>query len=949
MYLEALATYVVKHVETDPSDLCFVFPNRRSGLFFRRFLVKHSDRTTWAPRILTINELMIELGGLEIADPLDILFDLYDNYKKAIPQPEPFDSFYPWGEMMISDFDTLDKYLVDPNSVFRNIKELREIDESFGGLEEAQVEFVRKFWKSFHQGDATREKEIFLSTWKLLPKLYHALVNTLQARGEGYEGMIYRKVAESDVFALHNQLSHAHYYFIGFNALSTSEKQLFRKMKNRKVASFFWDFDEYYLENEAMEAGRFLRENIREFPPPADLGIFRNLEAEQEIRIFDLPSDVLQAKTVHQLLQERTSPIEEANDTAIIACDENLLMPVLVSLPEQVDLVNITMGYPFSNTPLNSFIEGILRLYRNARASGNNRTRYYNRDVLSVLNHQYYKLISKTDPTALVDQIIGENRVYVEPAFFQDDFSRTIFRPVTTAYELRNVMNELLMFILQRLQEAETHHYLELEKEYVLVMLSRINKLKRITGDRSDVELITFIRLFRRVMASQRIPFTGEPLAGMQVMGILETRLLDFDNIIMLSVNEDIMPESSAGNSFIPYSLRYAYGLPVREDMDAIYAYYFYRIIQRAKKVDLLFKSASEGVRSGEMSRYLYQVKYDFNARIIRPVLPVSSAEKVAVRIEKTPVVMEQLRKYLVGDPSGKYLSPSALNTYIECSLKFYFRKVTRVQEQEELLEELDPIGFGNILHHTIHELYQSIAGEHTRISSADLKQLIKSPSLDTILERNFAREYFNSGGNRQIEGRNLVIIAILKKYLVRIIETDMAIAPLELIDLEKEYEMVMKIPVGAGTDQVKIGGMIDRVDRPAGGTVRIIDYKTGNAELNFTSIASLFDPERNMRNKQAFQAMVYASLYLDQHPGHAVMPGLYVVKKLFEDRYTPEFRIGTTRKKTSLLDFNDYHEEFLEYLARLLSEIYDPEVPFEQTSVTDRCKHCDFREICSR
>ena len=949
MFLEALAAYVVKHVQTDPSELCFVFPNRRSGLFFKRFLVRHATRTMWAPRILTINELVADLGGLEIADPLDTVFELYDIYTKTAVTPEPFDSFYAWGEMMISDFDTLDKYLVDPDAVFRNIRELKEIDERFGGLEEEQVEFIRRFWKSFHQGGETREKEIFLSTWKLLPKLYHSLTNALNSKGEGYEGMIYRKVAESDMLVLDSRMEYEHYYFVGFNALSESEKQLFRKMKKKGVASFFWDYDEHYMENESMEAGRFLRENLREFPPPADLDIFRNLSTDLPVRIFDLPSDVLQAKTLNQLLRERASPIEEANDTAIIACDENLLMPVLVSLPEQVDLVNITMGYPFSNTPLSSFIETILRLYRNARNSAGERTRYYNRDVLSVLNHQYYKLISATDPATEVKRIIHENRVYIEPDFFSDAFARSIFRSVNTASALCDVLNDLLMFILTRLQEEDGHRYQDLEKEYVLVMLSRLNKLRKVTTDRPGVELHTFIRLFRKIMANQRIPFTGEPLAGLQVMGILETRLLDFDHVIMLSVNEEIMPASSAGNSFIPYSMRYAYGLPVREDMDAIYAYYFYRIIQRAKKVDLLFRSASEGVRSGEMSRYLYQMKYAFSARMIRPVLSVSSAEKVAVRIPKTTEVMDRLAIYLEGDSSGKYLSPSALNTYIECSLKFYFRKIARVQEQEELQEELDPIGFGNILHHSIHELYESMSVRHSDITTADLEQVTSGTILDEVVERNFAREYFKSGGRRQIEGRNLVILAILKKYLLKIIETDKAIAPVALIDLEKEYEMEMEVQLANGPSHVKLGGKIDRVDRPAGGVTRIIDYKTGSSELGFDSIASLFDADRSNRNKEAFQAMVYASLYLHQHPDEPLMPGLYVVRKLFEEKYSPEFRMGGKGQKTPLLDFNDHREEFQEHLAQLLGEIFDPAVPFEQTNVTERCKYCDFREICNR
>jgi CRISPR/Cas system-associated exonuclease Cas4 (RecB family) len=949
MFLEALAKYITTRAEGDPAGRCFVFPNRRSGLFFKRFLVKHTKGTGWSPRILTINELMTELSGYQQADPLDMLFTLHDIYTAKAAFPEPFDTFYAWGEMMISDFDTLDKYMVDPDAIFRNIRELKEIDENFGGLEEEQVAFIRKFWKSFHQGDVTKEKELFLATWKLLPELYHALKELLAEKGEGYEGMMYRAVAETDMATLFERLVDTHYYFVGFNALSKSEKMLFGKLQKRGLASFFWDYDQEYISDASMEAGRFLRENIVQFPPPADLGVFSNLKTDRDIRIFDLPSDILQSKTIHKLLSERKSTITEANDTAIIACDENLLMPVLVSLPEQIDLVNITMGYPFSNTPLFSFVESILRLYRNKRVSKSGTFSFYNKDVLSVLNHQYFKLISDEDPTALAHKIVYENRVYVEPSFFNGGFAAVIFREVTTVDQLCRYLDDLLQHILGRLLNEEGHQYRELEKEYILVVQGRLNKLSQIIQERRELEPETFMRLFRKIMWNQRIPFTGEPLAGLQVMGILETRLLDFENVIMLSVNEDVMPKSSAGSTFIPYSMRYAYGLPVREDMDAIYAYYFYRIIQRAGKVDLLFKSASEGVRSGEMSRYLYQMQYDYDAKVIRPVMPVSASETQPVIIKKTPEILAKLERFIAGAEGDKYLSPSALNTYIECSLKFYFRKIAQIQEQEELLEELDAIGFGNILHTTIHRLYEQLSAGQPQITREELLALSSGDLLDKKLEEVFVNEYFRSGKRRTIEGRNLIILAILKKYLLKIIETDAAIAPLELVSMEEDYKMERGIATPAGRIVVRLGGKIDRVDRPEGDITRIIDYKTGGSELKFESIASLFDREQKGRNKEAFQAFLYALLYLERHPEEPVQPGLYVVRKMFGEDYSSRFMMGGSGKKQPVLSFNEYVEEFSEHLAVILTELYDPTVPFVQTEVLDHCKYCDFKEICDR
>jgi CRISPR/Cas system-associated exonuclease Cas4 (RecB family) len=783
----------------------------------------------------------------------------------------------------------------------------------------------------------------------LLPLIYRELNAELIKGGVGYEGMIYRNVAEMDLAELSEKLQHEHYTFVGFNALSSSEKKLFSVLKKKDAASFFWDYDEQYIQDESMEAGRFLRENLKLFPPPLDLGIFSSLKNGRNIRIFDLPSDVLQAKTVHQLISERDSSIEEANDTAIIACNENLLMPILFSLPEQVDLVNITMGYPFSSTPLSSFIDSLLRVQRNVRISKAGKVSFYHRDVLSVLNHQYFKLVSQENPSKFVRSIIRENRVYIDAKFFSDGFASIIFSEIKTVTDLCAYLEQVLRFILNNLLEEDEGQKRELEKEYVLVMLSRLNKLSEITSGREDLEKITFMKLFKKIMFNLRIPFTGEPLAGLQIMGILETRLLDFENVVMLSVNEDVMPRSSAGHSFIPNSMRYAYNLPTREDMDAIYAYYFYRLIQRSKKVDLLFKSASEGVNTGEMSRYLYQMKYDYSAKIIRPVLPVTSSENKTIEIHKTPEIMAIMNKYLEGEKNGRYLSPSSLNTYIECPLKFYFRKIVNVREQDELLEELDAIGFGNILHKTIHHLYDALKEGKNSISSHDLELLMKSKELEEHLLNEFRKEYFKSDKDRELEGRNLIIFAILKKYLLKIIETDAKIAPLEFLDLEEDFHSVREIETEKEKLRIALGGQIDRVDRTSDGITRIIDYKTGNPDLKFSSIASLFDHEQNPRNKEAFQAFVYASLYLEKNPDHIVQPGLYVVRKLFGKEYSPIFEMREGKGQEPIISFNQYLEMFNENMESLLKQIFDPNIPFSQTTIVKRCEYCDFKGICQR
>jgi hypothetical protein len=948
MFLEKLAKYILDETP-DLRDRTFIFPNRRSGLFFRRFLAEQAGRTTWAPEILTISDFMEQLSGLKKADPLDLLFELYGHYRTMVSEPEPFDAFFPWAELMIRDFDALDKYLVDPESIFRNIKEIKEIDAKFGGLEEEQIAYIRKFWIHFNEGNPSDEKEVFLQTWNMLPTIYAKLSASLKAQGKGYEGLLYREVAGMPPDLLRDRLKRVQYIIVGLNALNACEKTVLKRMQQMDVVRFFWDYDRRYIDDQHMEAGRFMRENIREFPPAADLEEFSGLSATKEIRIFDLPSDILQAKTVHRILSDRDEPLNRVNDVAVVACDEDLLMPVLSSLPPDVGEVNVTMGYPFSNTPLNSFIDALLRLIRNARIARDGSLSFYHRDVVSVLHHQYFRLVAEEDPGDAVKVIHERNLMYVDAGLFNGAMERRIFSGVSDAASLCTYLREVLRYILSKLKEREDDRFVALEEEYILLMLTRLNKLSEHMGRGAPIEIQTFVRLLRKLTSGLRVPFIGEPLAGLQVMGILESRLLDFDHVIMLSMNEDTMPGASDTSSFIPYSLRFAYGLPVREDMDAIYAYYFYRLIQRADKVDLLFNSASEGVKSGEMSRYLYQMNYEYNAQLIRPLLPVHATEINPIVIEKTVHVQELLAQYLVGSEETRYLSPSALNAYIECPFKFYLKFLCGVDRADEVLEELDAIGLGNILHESIYRIYEPFRKKKTPVRREDIEALLNDPGLDVILREAFNEEYFHSRKMRPLEGRNLVFFDIIRSYLRQILRIDAGIAPFDILELEQKHRVELQLDTGKEGLLVQLGGTIDRVDRPPGAAQRIIDYKTGKADRSFTGIEALFDPERKNRNKEAFQALMYAWIYAQGIPDVPVRPGLYIARNLFAENYSPEFRMGEGRKKEALEDFTPLTRVFEEKLRDLLREIFDREIPFTQTDIEERCRGCDFKNICQR
>jgi hypothetical protein len=949
IFLDILAKHLLQKHGAALSNFAFVFPNRRSGLFFQRYLNDYAEETMWVPELKTINELIQDISELQIADPMDIQFDLYDIYSGMTPNPDSFDEFYPWGEMMATDFDQLDKYLVNPSSIFKNIKELKEIDEKFGGLEEEQVAFIRQFWKNFHTGDMSKEKAVFLRTWEMLPGLYSALNEHLRTRREGYEGMLYKEVAELDIDRLDEKLGAKHYFFIGFNALSKCERRLFARMKDKGVASFFWDYDISYKTASSMEAGRFIRQNMIDFPPPDDLEIFSQLQAEKKIRIFNLPTDILQAKTIHKIIKNVDEEIKEVSDMAIVACDENLLLPVLVSIPEEIEQLNITMGYPFKNTPMYGILDSILKLIKNIRRTKAGEVRFYHRDVSSILNHQYFRMIEEVSNTKLQEEMVRENKVYIHPEYFSGEFDTLIFRDIKNIPEFISYLDSIFRFILQKLRGVEEYQHLELEKEYIFLLLSRLNKLEDILKDREPIEFPMFIRLFRKIIVNQRVPFTGEPLAGLQVMGILETRLLDFKHVVLLSMNEDIMPKSSAGNSFIPYSLRFGYELPTREDMDAIYAYYFYRLIQRAEKVDLLYNSASEGVRSGEMSRYLYQMQYSYGAEVISPVLSVMSKDHEIPVVHKTPEVMDLLWGYKSGNEKELYLSPSALNSYIECPLRFYFQKLARISKGEELLEEVDAIDLGKIVHETIAELYETLKEKHNMITAEHLGLLLKSEDLGKSLEKFFNQIFFHNDRKRKIEGKNLIIYEIIRKYLEQIIRADIKIAPFELVDLEQKYPFDLKVEINGAESSIAMGGKIDRIDKLNGDTIRIIDYKTGGAGLRFSTIESLFNSDEKGRNKEAFQALLYCWLYMKKVDADVIQPGLYLLRQINTPDFSPLFRMGEMGEINDFQNFIEHKDEFEALLISLIEEIYKPEIPFSQTPVIERCEYCDFNTLCQR
>ncbi len=956
-FLEKLAYHLHDHFGDALGRQCIIFPNRRAGVFFRHYLQNTLDSSAWLPEIHTISGFMENLSGLSYADPIELNFELYRIYCGLVGKPETYDEFYYWGEMTLGDFNDIDKYLVNAGDLFRNMADLKDVDNIFDYLSPAQKELIIRFWSHFRDKNLSSEQQSFLGLWNILHPLYTGFREVLFSRQTGYEGLVYREVAERIGREEYPDIPGEKVIICGFNALSAAERQLFRHLRNSGRALFYWDYDQQYREDTVAEAGRFIRRNLEEFPPDPDFPEdFNNLGKRKVFRVFNLPSDVLQAKKLHKLLSERELlPESSFSDTAVILCDEDLLQPVLSSLPDNIPGLNITMGYPLRNTPVFSFIDNLLRLQKNF-SSGSDQVggRFYYKDVLSVLNHQYTRAIPGKDAEEMSAEIHKRNMIYIRSSFFEGNqlFSR-IFRKAGSATEMISYLSEILDILVSLIMGGEEQKdQLPGDGEFIFHIRTRLNKLYQVFSENPAYDgLETFIRLFRKLLSSSRIPFEGEPLQGIQLMGILETRLLDFDKLVFLSLNEGVMPDPSAGVSSVPASLRYAFGMPTREDKDAIYAYYFYRLIQRANHIDIMYNSKTEGLNTGEPGRYIYQLKYLYNFDIRYETVSFRTGGKKpeAISIDKTDAVIAKLTDFTL--EGSRKLSPTSITTYLDCPLRFYFTYIAGIREEEEAAEDIDAPGFGNLLHKAMELLYEPFVS--VEVTQADFKRIMQEDYIKGCLDDAFRQVFYKSvdpAAEVVPEGRNIIVYEVIRKMVSAILKNDSLHAPFRILALEEKVERICT--AGDKGRGIRIGGTIDRRDE-RDGLVRIVDYKTGRAEKVFTSLDQLFERENwpsGKSLKAILQTFVYAWI-IDGTSDHAgVKPELYVAGELFMDDFSPDIFIKADKEDARpLRNFSEIKDDFGSHLAGLIHDIFDRNIPFSQTEDINRCSYCPYSGICHR
>ncbi len=956
-FLKLVAADLYKHTEGNLAHTAVVFPNKRAGLFFNEYLAQESESPIWSPAYVSISELFRSLSPWEVGDPVKLVCELYKIFRRETQSTETLDDFYFWGEMLISDFDDADKNKVDTDKLFSNLQDLRNIMDDYTFIDDEQEEAIRQFFQNFSIERRTALKERFISLWDVLGNIYKGFRESLASQNIAYEGMMYRHVIEHlDV----DKLPYEKYIFVGFNVLNKVEHTLFTQLKDAGKAVFYWDYDEFYMKENRQavthEAGEFIRRNLRDFPSPLSGELFKNLSKPKEVHYIASSTENAQARYLPQWIRNNLTTPEK--ETAVVLCNEALLQPVLHSLPAEVKHVNITMGFPLSQTPVYSFLIALLELHTHGFnfKSG----RYTFQSVVTLLKHPYTRQLTG-QAELLEKELTRNNRFYPLPGELgKDEFLTRLFTPLSGNLNLCIRLSETLQQVAGIYQAntsgtEDTDAFNQLYRESLFKAYTTINRFRTlIEEDELTVQSETFRRLLVKVLSATNIPFHGEPAIGMQVMGVLETRNLDFRHLVLLSVNEGQLPKSGGDSSFIPYNLRKAFGMTTIEHKIAVYAYYFYRLLQRAERITLMYNTSSDGLNRGEWSRFMLQFLIEWPHPITRQFLEAGQSPQGTspITVEKTPDVMRRMQSLfdVRANPKAKF-SPSALNYYLDCPLKFYYRYVAGLSAPDEVSAEIDSATFGSIFHYAAEHIYKDLTTHGKVINKEALETLLRNEvKLQDYVDTAFKKLFFNVPQNEKPEynGVQLINSAVIARYLKQLLQNDLRYAPFTFIASEMEVDEPIDIQTPKGVIKSRIGGIIDRMDSKDG-TLRIVDYKTGGDADTPPHVESLFIPDKK-RSNYVFQTFLYAAIMCRKQPTMKIAPALLYIHRAATETYSPVIQMGEPRKpKEAVEDFSKYEKEYRERLQGLLEEIFNPEKSFTQTEIIEKCTYCDFKALCKR
>lgn len=954
-FLQLVAHDLYTKIGNDLSRTVLVFPNKRANLFFNEYLAEESDQPIWSPAAMSISDLLQKLSVQKAGDPIRLVCELYKVFKEETESRETLDDFYFWGELLISDFDDVDKNMVDADKLFSNLQDLKNLMDDYEFLDEEQEEAIRQFFQNFSIERRTELKEKFISLWDKLGIIYHRYREKLAELGIAYEGMLYRNVIEQlDT----DRLKYDKYVFVGFNVLNKVEKEFFQKLQKAGKAMFYWDYDLFYTQRISKhEAGEFIKRNLIDFPNELPESYFDIFRKPKKIRYISASTENAQARFLPEWVkatQTHTTQIVSEKENAIVLCNEALLLPVLHSIPQDVQNVNITMGFPLAQTPVYSFINAAMELQTNGYRPDTGRFTY--EAVSKILKHPYTRQLSD-HATRLERELTKTNRFYPLPSELKkDDFLTILFTPQSNIRELCDYLLRLIksISILYRKEGEYDDIFNQLYRESIFQSHLKINRLySLIESGELSVRTDTLKRLITKVLTASNIPFHGEPAIGLQIMGVLETRNLDFRNLIMLSLNEGQLPKAGGESSFIPYNLRKAFGMTTIEHKNAVYAYYFYRLIQRAENITLLYNTSSDGLNRGEESRFMLQLLVEGPHEITREYLEAGQSPQntLEIQIEKTPEILRRLyRAYDTAQPESVILSPSALNTYLDCRLRFYYRYVAGLKTPDEVSAEIDSALFGTIFHLSAQLAYTDLTANGKMIQREDLERLLRDEiKLQGYVDQAFKQELFKVALEEKPEynGVQLINSKVIVSYLKQLLRNDLQYTPFEMVAMEKKVSEKITIQTALGPLTLRLGGTIDRMDAKEG-TLRIVDYKTGGSPKIPANIEQLFTPSETRPN-YIFQTFLYAAIMSRKQP-LMVAPALLYIHRAASESYSPVIEMGEPRKpKISVNNFAFFEDEFRERLQALLEEIFDEKELFTQTEDMKKCAYCDFKVICKR
>lgn len=918
----------------DTEQLSVVMPSRRARTFLTSSIGDvMGSRPIWQPRMLSIDDMMSSVSSLVMADRFRLITELYKVYSRY--HNEDFDHFYHWGDLLLRDFDTIDNYMVDAGALFANISDIKDVEECFSvEFTASQIEAIRSFWRNFlgsHRD--SKEKSRFISIWKSLHSIYLDYREELERLGIGYKGMIYRKAAEMLRSRANGELfSDGVYAIVGFNALSASEKELFGYLKRSGDALFYWDVDDHFLNNKVHESAQFIRENIRLFGQNLDKKHCNNYIQNKEIRVVEAPSSSIECRYAAQALSQMRA--HSSGLTAVVLTDEKMLLPLLYSMPKDHGEFNVTLGYDLKNTPAFTLVEYLIKLQQVNVATAKDparEVRFHRRDIEAILDHPY---LMNFDSSAIREYITSSKRLLLSiDSSGSDRIFEAIFSDVATTKQIQSYLEQVLEQVLGQEHDDMASEALTLTLESVIKVASVIKECD------IDISIGIYLSLLRKHLSSLELPFIGEPLIGTQIMGILESRIIDFENVIILSTSEEHFPGKLSDNSFVPYSLKQGFGLPTLSDHEAMYGYYFYRLLYRARRVDIVYSSSSDGVSTGEPSRFIRQLEYDATHPISKHKIDISikgsSAESEPSK-PKDRDIMAKLERYLRGEVQ---FSPSSLFRYIECPYIFYLHDIMGIKIYDEQQEELDAAGFGTVMHSALEAIYN-------RYDYAALKT-ITLPQIEAFVDRSIE-------GHLQIEITELAASVLsmrsfIVEYIRSVVDYDRyRSAEFRVISSEERISGKIDFIASDGMPgQVRVSGLADRIDELKSGVLRIIDYKSGSVgrNLSIKSIESLFDIGGKDVKKPPFQALLYAML----KGGGRVVPALYFARSMRDVKYSPYIDWGVGKTKEQIDDYASVSQEFEECLKGLLRDLFDPDRPFEKCRDRRRCSYCNLRVICGR